>query len=165
MNWLVRTGKAKVQHYDEVEESMSVDSSRTETKSPCPESIDRFSMQVTLVLIVYLITYLVLHGLSALVASAAPGLSSTLKPLLWGFNFVVGALVAIGLRVVFKGLRKTKLMTRQYQNNYLLSRISGVALDIIIVAGMASVEIAELSGLWIPFILLSIAGAGGPTIG
>ncbi|MDI9421900.1 MAG: sodium:glutamate symporter [Bacillota bacterium] len=161
LNWLVRTGKAKVQHYDEVEESMSVDKFQDRNEIPVSESIDRFSMQVTLVLIVYLITYLVLHGLSALVASAAPGLSSTLKPLLWGFNFVVGALVAIGLRVVFKGLRKTKLMTRQYQNNYLLSRISGVAFDIMIVAGIASIDIADLSGLWIPFILMSIAGAVG----
>ena len=52
-------------------------------------------------------------------------------------------------------------MTRQYQNNYLLSRISGVAFDIMIVAGIASIDIADLSGLWIPFILISIAGAVG----
>lgn len=49
-------------------------------------------------------------------------------------------------------------MTRQYQNNYLLSRISGLAFDLMIVAGIASIELRELTGLWVPFILMSIAG-------
>ena len=37
-------------------------------------------------------------------------------------------------------------MTRQYQNNYLLSRISGLAFDLMIVAGIASIELRELTG-------------------
>ena len=49
-------------------------------------------------------------------------------------------------------------MTRQYQNNYLLSRISGVAFDLMIVAGIASINIEDLSGLWLPFALMAVAG-------
>ena len=161
LNWLVRKGKVKMQHYDEVEESMSVDKFQDRNEIPVAESIDRFSMQFALVLIVYLVTYLVLLGLTNLISSVAPGLSSTLEPLLWGFNFIVGALMAIMLRVVFKNLRKTKMMTRQYQNNYLLSRISGLAFDVMIVAGIASIDIIDLSGLWVPFVLMSIAGGVG----
>jgi len=161
LNWLVRKGKVKMQHYDEVEESMSVDKFQDKNEIPVAESIDRFSMQFALVLIVYLITYLVLYGLTNLIGSVAPGLSSTLEPLLWGFNFIVGALMAIMLRVVFKSLRRTKMMTRQYQNNYLLSRISGLAFDVMIVAGIASIDIIDLSGLWVPFVLMSIAGGVG----
>lgn len=158
LNWLVRKGKVTLQHYEEVAESMSVDKFQSKNEIPISESIDKFSMQIALVFIVYLITYLALQGLTSLVGALAPGLVSTLEPLFWGFNFIVGSLMAIMLRGFFKSLRKTKLMTRQYQNNYLLSRISGLAFDIMIVAGIASIDIADLSGLWLPFILLSIAG-------
>ena len=49
-------------------------------------------------------------------------------------------------------------MNRQYQNNYLLSRISGMAFDVMIVAGIAGINIDDLSGMWIPFILMAVAG-------
>ena len=55
-------------------------------------------------------------------------------------------------------LRRANVMTRQYQNNYLLSRISGVAFDLMIVAGIASINIEDLSGLWVPFLLMAVAG-------
>ena len=51
-----------------------------------------------------------------------------------------------------------KIMTRQYQNNYLLSRISGAAFDIMIVAGIASINLEDISGYWVPFILMAVAG-------
>ena len=49
-------------------------------------------------------------------------------------------------------------MNRQYQNNYLLSRISGVAFDFMIVAGIASIEINDLKGNWLPFLLMAVIG-------
>jgi len=49
-------------------------------------------------------------------------------------------------------------MNHQYQNNYLLSRISGLAFDLMIVAGIASINIEDLSGYWLPFTLMAIAG-------
>lgn len=49
-------------------------------------------------------------------------------------------------------------MTRQYQNNYLLSRISGVAFDLMTIAGIASINIEDLSGLWVPFLLMAVSG-------
>ena len=161
LNYLVRKRKVKLSHYEEVAESLSVDKFQDQNEIPISESIDRFSVQIALVLIVYLITYLVLHGLTSLIGTVAPGLASTLEPLFWGFNFIVGSLMAILLRAVFSGLRKTRMMTRQYQNNYLLSRISGLAFDVMITAGIASIDIADLSSLWLPFMLLSIAGAVG----
>jgi len=161
LNWLVRKGRVKMHQYEEVEELVTIEKFQDQNEIPIAESIDRFSVQFALVLIVYLLTYLAIHGLSSLVGAVAPGLSSTLDPLLWGFNFIVGALMAILVRVVISGLRKSRMMTRQYQNNYLLSRISGLAFDVMIVAGIASIDITDLSGLWIPFVLLSIAGGVG----
>ena len=52
-------------------------------------------------------------------------------------------------------------MNRQYQNNYLLSRISGLAFDVMIVSALACIEFKEMKGLWVPFILMAVAGAFG----
>ena len=79
--------------------------------------------------------------------------------LLWGFNFILGSMIAMICRGVIKTLRKTKLMNRQYQNNYLLSRLSGLAFDYMTVAGIASINMDDLSGLWLPFILMAVLGA------
>lgn len=80
------------------------------------------------------------------------------SPLIWGFNFIVGAVLAILFRTILKKLKNRKRMTHQYQNNYLLSRISGLAFDLMIAAGIASINFEDLSGLWLPFIIMAVAG-------
>ena len=51
-------------------------------------------------------------------------------------------------------------MTHQYQNNYLLSRISGFFFDLMIIAGIASIDIKVMETLWLPFVLMAVVGAG-----
>lgn len=161
LNILVRKGKVKIKRYDEVSGSMTVDAFQDKNEIPIAESIDRLSMQFAIILVVYLLTYLTIDGLTSLAETFGGGLAATLEPLLWGFNFIFGSVIAILARSLFKLLRKRKMMTRQYQNNYLLSRISGLAFDYMIVAGIASIEFSDLVGLWLPFLLMSVAGAIG----
>lgn len=129
-----------------------------ENEIPIAESLDKFSVQCALVLLVYLLTFLFSWGVDSLLTRFAPGVAKTVSSLLWGFNFVIGTLIAMLTRKVLGLFRKTKAMTRQYQNNYLLSRISGLAFDIMIVCGIASINIEDLSGLWVPFVLMAVAG-------
>ncbi len=138
--------------------SVTVDTFQMENEIPVAESVDRFSVQAALVIILYLISYLLIDGVVSLLERFAPGLAATVSTLLWGFNFIVGSVVATGCRVLFANLRKFKIMNHQYQNNYLLSRISGVAFDFMIVAGIASIEISDLSGAWLPFLLMAVIG-------
>lgn len=126
---------------------------------PLSESLDRLSIQIALISVSYLITYLITLGLTAGITALVPGASKTLSPLFWGFNFITGSLVGMGARGVLGQLRKSGLMTRQYQNNYLLNRISGLAFDLMIVAGIASIDISDLQGLLLPFLLMAFAGA------
>ena len=67
-------------------------------------------------------------------------------------------MVAMACRCVIAGLRKAKIMNRQYRNNYLLSRLSGLAFDLMIAAGIASIDIADLAGNWLPFVLMALLG-------
>lgn len=138
--------------------SVTVDTFQADDEIPVAESVDKCSVQAALVAIIYLLTYLAIDGVVSLLENFAPGLAATVSTLLWGFNFIVGSVIATGCRVLFVNLRRVKLMHRQYQNNYLLSRISGVAFDFMIVAGIASIEVNDLSGYWLPFLLMAVMG-------
>ncbi len=139
--------------------SVTVDTFQSRDEIPIAESVDRLSVQIALVLLVYLGTYLLTWGITSLLERYLPGLSATVSTLIWGFNFILGSVLAMALRAVFGHLRKARFMTHQYQNNYLLSRISGLAFDYMIVAGIASIDIGDLSGLWLPFLLMTVLGA------
>ena len=160
INYIVKSGKFKKAKGEDIKrEEVTVSTFQSKDEAPISESIDRFSIQVALVILVYLATFLLTKGICALLGAVAPGLLGTVESLLWGFNFIIGAALAILVRFIFAKLRKNKVMTTQYQNNYLLSRISGLAFDLMITAGIASIDFGDLSGLWVPFILLVILGA------
>ena len=126
---------------------------------PISDSIDKLSVQICMVLLVYLATYLAARGLTAGIAALSPGLAVTVNTLIWGFNFIIGSALAILLRVLLENGKKRGLIRRQYQNNYLLNRISGFFFDIMIVAGIASINLEDIRGLWLPFLLLTAGGA------
>ena len=160
MNILNRRGKiTRFKDRTHVSGSVTVDAFQDSNEIPVAESIDKLSIQAALIAMIYGLTYLVTWGITVLLEKVAPGLAATVSTLLWGFNFIIGSVLAIGCRSVIKILRKTKLMNRQYQNNYLLSRLSGLAFDYMTVAGIASINIEELSGNWVPFLLMSVLGA------
>ncbi|MBQ7385736.1 MAG: hypothetical protein IJW04_04420 [Ruminococcus sp.] len=159
LNVLSKKGKlVRVREKRSISGSVTVDTYQHENEIPIAESIDKFSIQVALVGMVYLLTFLLTLGIVSLAGLISEELKNTVSSFVWGFNFILGSLVAIIVRNCIGGLRKTKLMTRQYQNNYLLSRISGLAFDLMIITGIASIDISDLKGYWLPFILLSIVG-------
>ena len=159
VNYLARKGKVSAKDPGYVSGSLSVKDFETEGEVPVSESVDRLSIQMVLVLAVYLATFLAIRTATSLLAAAAPGVANTLNPLLWGFNFIFGSGLAIVMRLILKALRSRRLMTQQYQNNYLLSRISGFAFDIMIVSAISTIEVSDRRGLWLPFVLLGVAGA------
>lgn len=159
LNVLLRKGVFKKLSVEEETGSITVNTFQDHGEIPIAESIDKLSIQMALVLGVYMATFFTIRSLSALAMGLGEELSHTISTLLWGFNFIVGALLAMLVRVIFKSWRKMKLMTRQYQNNYLLSRVSGFAFDLMIIAGIASINIGELEGLLLPFLLMSVVGA------
>ena len=159
MTWLSKKGKLVRSEYEEVSGSVTIDTFQNEGEIPIAESLDRFSVQVAFVLVVYGATFLLTKGLTGFLSTYVPALGNMLNSMLWGFNFMIGSGLAIAFRSALKCMQKNKIVTRQYQNNYLLSRISGVAFDIMIIAGIGSIEIEDLAGLWLPFILMALAGA------
>jgi len=159
LNILVKKGKIKRIDHEQLSGSVTVDMFQSEEEIPISESIDRFSIQAALILVVYLITYLVTRGVTGLLTDNAPGVAKLVNSLLWGFNFIVGSAFAIAVRSLLKGLQKKKIIRHQYQNNYLLSRISGLSFDLMIVAGISSIELEDIKKLWLPFVIMVLLGA------
>ncbi len=143
---------------------MRADEFQDKNEIPIAESMDRFTVQLAFVFFIYLIAYLFTKWLVILLQNVAPGLAGTVSSLLWGFNFITGSLFAMLCRFILKKFKKANLMTRQYQNNYLLNRISGALFDYMIICGIASINLYDLAGLWVPFIILAAAGGVGTLV-
>lgn len=159
LNVLNRKNKiTRIKDKDSVSGSVTLELFQDNDEIPIAESIDKLSVQAAIICLLYLFTYLFTAGVVALLEKLSPGLAKTISPLLWGFNFIIGSIVAMACRSLFQGLKKAKVMNHQYLNNYLLNRLSGLAFDIMIVAGIASIDIKELSKNWIPFIIMAVLG-------
>ena len=158
LNVQAKRGKFERKTAEEVSGSVTLDTFQDEGEMPISQSIDRFSIQVALIALVYVFTFFVLWGVTTLLAKFAPGAANALSPIFWGFNFIFGSLFAVLTQKILTKFRKIRLMRMQYQNNYLLSRISGLFFDVMIICGIASIDFEDLQGLWIPFAITCIAG-------
>ena len=158
LNILSRRGKLGAARRSAAEVP-GVDFFQSKDEIPVSDSIDKLSVQIAMVVLVYLATYLAAWGITSGIAALSAGLAGTVNTLIWGFNFIIGSALAILLRVLLEKAKKAGLIRRQYQNNYLLNRISGFFFDIMIVAGIASINLEDIRGLWVPFVLMAVAGA------
>lgn len=118
---------------------------------PDNESVDKFTMQMGFVALAYALSF----GFMCLLGA----LSDFTNSIAWGFNFLWASLAAMLIKFVVKRLRKSKLMNREYINNYQMDRISGFSFDLMIVAGVAAIEINDIKNYILPIVLLSVVGA------
>jgi ESS family glutamate:Na+ symporter len=61
-------------------------------------------------------------------------------------------------RQAFKILKKHNIMHRELTNNHLLDRISGFMFDLMIIAGVAAIDLTQLSSLVVPIIIICTLG-------
>ena len=121
------------------------------TEIPDNESVDKFTMQMGFVALAYAIAFGFMYLLGIL--------SDFTNSIAWGFNFLWASIAGMLIRAVVKVLRKRNLMHRQYINNYQMDRISGFAFDLMIVAGVAAIEINDIKNYVLPIVILSVVGA------
>ena len=124
---------------------------------PDAESIDKLSVQVCMVLFVYFLVFLFTNWIQGMDLGNFG--TNTLKPMLWGFNFLIGTLFGILFKSILSRFKKAKLMSREYINNYMLNRISGFCFDIMIVAGTAAISFEDFGKFVLPFIIICTLGA------
>ncbi|MDD3656486.1 MAG: sodium:glutamate symporter [Atribacterota bacterium] len=124
---------------------------------PLAASLDDISIQLFLIGLIYLATYLTLLGLNRILLPLGT-FGETLAQLLWGFHFIIGTIYAILLRVIFNQMKKMKIMNHEYPNSYMLQRIAGGCFDFMITAAIAAISIKTLHYYMIPTLLITTIG-------
>ena len=120
------------------------------TEIPDNESVDKFTLQMGFVALAYAIAFGFMYLLGIL--------SDFTNSIAWGFNFLWASLAAMLIKFVVKRLRRHNLMHRGYINNYQMDRISGLFFDLMIVAGVAAIEINDIKNYILPIVILSLVG-------
>lgn len=156
MNMLRRKGKLSRRQAD-YKESYTLQDYQSDNEIPHAESIDKLTVQISLVLLVYFLVYLLMDGVQQL--DLGDFGTKTLKPMVWGFNFLWGTLLGVLVKVIINRLRRTHLMRREYINNFTLDRLAGTCFDFMIVAGTAAIDWGNLRAIWLPLLLVCLVGA------
>ena len=117
---------------------------------PDSESVDKFTLQLGFVVLAYALSF----GFMCLLGV----ISDFTNSIAWGFNFLWASLAAMLIKWIVKRLRRHKLMNREYINNYQMDRIAGLSFDLMIVAGVAAIEINDIKNYILPIVILSVIG-------
>ena len=122
-----------------------------EGEIPLQESIDKFTVQVALIIVAYVATYLLMF----LLGNLLPGMRSVI----YGFNFLLGVLTATIIKLVMNFLHKKQIIHRRYTNNFLMTRASNFFFDLMVVAGVAAIRLDILESSWGIILIIGAIGA------
>jgi len=120
------------------------------TEIPMQESVDKMTIQLSLIFVSYLLAYLLMY----LLGNLLPGMKATI----FGFNFLLGVLCATLVKTVIQMLRKRRIIRRQYTNNFLLTRAQNFFFDVMIIAGVAAIRLDILEQYWGIALIIGIVG-------
>jgi ESS family glutamate:Na+ symporter len=147
---------------EEIRDDLKAEDYCGENEIPVSESLDKLTVQFGLVFLTYAVAFLSMWLLYKYVLLPAGGFAlNTINPLIWGFNFLVGTAWAILFKNIGNRLRAKGVMHREYTNNFMLNRISGLMFDLMVVASIASIDLSAFryKEFWVPLLLICVAGA------
>lgn len=133
------------------ERALRAEEIQNENEIPMQESIDKLTIQVALIILAYMLSFLLMKGLGNLL----PGM----KSVIFGFNFLLGVLSATLIKTVLNFLRKKNVVKKEYTNNFLMTRASNFFFDIMVVAGIAAIRLSILEKYWGILLIMGVVGA------
>ena len=133
--------------------TMKTASNRSEKQDEIPlyESMDTLGVQIAFILGSYVITY----GIISLLGLLLPGM----KSILYGFNFLIGVLVATGVKKFVGVLEDKGYLKKHYFNDFIMIRLRNVFYDVMVVAGIAAIRISTMKGYLGVLLIICIVGA------
>ena len=145
--------KGKIQKSSRTDGSSQREEVEPAGEIPLQESIDKITVQVALVIVTYVLAY----GIMAFVGSFFKN-NDGLRAVIYGFNFLLGVLAAIVVKSVLGFFNRKKIFRRKQTNNFLLTRISNLFFDLMIVAGVAAIQLEALAGYAGILAILAVLG-------
>lgn len=146
LNYLKRKGKIVLDKGT----GMVGESVEGQNEIPMQESIDKFTVQVALIMVAYMLAYLLMLTLGNLL----PGMRATI----YGFNFLLGVLAASLLKTVLNALQRRSIIHRHYTNDFLLTRATNFFYDIMVTASIAAIRMNIIGKYWSVLLALGLAG-------
>ena len=119
------------------------------------DSVDKTTIQIAFIALSYLLAFFIMFGLAKLSEVTGVALFNSIA---WGFNFIFGVITATLVKGLLKFLRKKNVVKKDYINNFQMDRISGFAFDVMIVAGVAAIDIEIVAKYAWLIIVLCIVG-------
>ena len=162
LNRLRRKGivKAASEYEDETVETEQLFS---KDEIPMADSIDKFTVQLSLVFGSYMLAYLFMRGVNTLIENGALGQfgKNTVQPLIWGFNFLFATLFGLLTKMLFRMLQRKGVIKRSYTNTFMQNRIAGFMFDIMVVASIAAINLSAFkhAEFVVPLLLICVIGA------
>ena len=117
---------------------------------PMQESIDKFTIQIALIVVAYMLAYGMMYALGCL----APGMRATI----YGFNFLLGVLSGTLVKTVINACRKRNIIHRSYTNDFLLTRATNFFYDIMVTASIAAIRMGVIGKYWPVLLVMGLAG-------
>ena len=149
LNVMRKSGKLKLS--DRKDGSTHTEEIDPPTEIPMQESMDKMTVQIALIVVAYVAAYLLMFALGSLL----PGM----RAVIYGFNFLLGVLVATLIKVSMNFLRKKGVIKKKYTNNFLMTRASNFFFDLMVVAGVAAIRLDILENFWGLIMILGFTGA------
>ena len=149
LNILRRQGKIRTRRNEEG--ALRSEQVQQANEIPMMDSIDKLTIQVALVAAAYLLAFLLMLLLGALL----PGM----KAVIYGFNFLLGVLAASLIKLALRLLKKAGVVKRDYVNSFLMTRVSNFCFDLMVVAGIAAIQLSILERYWGVILIMGVLGA------
>ena len=121
-----------------------------ENEIPLQENLDKFTIQIALIMAAYMLAYLLMLLLGILL----PGMVNVI----YGFNFLLGVLAATILKNIMNLLRRKNIIHRNYTNNFLLNRATNFFYDIMVTAGVAAIRLDIIGKYWAVLLIMGLVG-------
>ena len=146
LNYLKRKGKIVLDKGT----GIAGESVEGQNEIPMQDSIDKFTVQIALVMVAYMLAYL----LMLLLGNLLPGMRATI----YGFNFLLGVLAATLLKTVINALHKRNIIHRHYANDFLLTRATNFFYDIMVTASIAAIRMNIIGKYWSVLLAMGLLG-------
>ena len=130
--------------------TISAEQIQGENEIPMQESIDKMTVQLALIALAYMLAYF----LMLLLGKLLPGMRSVI----FGFNFLLGVLSATLIKTVLNLFNRKRIFRRVQTNDFLLTRMSNLFFDIMVVAGIAAIRLSALEDYWGIILILGVVG-------
>ena len=120
---------------------------------------DSLTMQLVIIFVIYAFVYLTLVALENYILPTLGGLGETFAGVFHGFNFLIGILYALLYRKILKFAESKGKNVNFLTNNYVLSNISSVAFNFMIIAAVLTITIESIQQYYLLVLVMVLFGS------